>query len=100
MGPVRNETATTAGRNNISGTNGFEPFDLGLSMQALATAAPARSVYGKSSSLNKTAFSHESMTGALSDNGRHDAEMYYHKTRPWEGRSVAIIKQGHWNQIM
>ena len=43
--------------------------------------------------------SHESLTGNLSDNGRHDAEMYYRTVRPMEGRSVAIIKQGHWNQL-
>jgi len=100
VGPVRNEAKTTTGRNNISGTNAFEPGDLGLSMATLAATAPQRSVFGKSGSLQKTAFSHESMSGALSDNGRHDAEMYYHKTRPMEGRSVAIIKQGHWNQLI
>ena len=100
VGPVRNEKLTTTGRNMISGTNGFVPGDLGLSMATLAATAPQRSVFGKSGSLNKTAFSHESMSGALSDNGRHDAEMYYHKTRPMEGRSVAIIKQGHWGQLV
>jgi len=83
-----------------TGTNGFEPGDLGLSMATLAQTAPQRSIFGKSGSLQKTAFSHESMSGALSDNGRHDAEMYYHKTRPMEGRSVAIIKQGHWGQLI
>jgi len=99
-GPVRNEALTTTGRNNISGTNAFVPGDLGLSMATLAATAPQRSVFGKSGSLQKTAFSHESMSGCLSDNGRHDAEMYFHKTRPMEGRSVAIIKQGHWNQLI
>jgi len=100
VGPVRNEAATTTGRNMIMGTSGFQPGDLGLSMGTLADTAPQRSLFGKSGSLQKTAFSHESMSGALSDNGRHDAEMYYHKTRPMEGRSVAIIKQGHWNQLI
>jgi len=100
VGPVRNEALTTTGRNMISGTNGFEPGDLGLSMATLAQTAPQRSIFGKSGSLQKTAFSHESMSGALSDNGRHDSEMYYHKTRPMEGRSVAIIKQGHWGQLI
>ena len=56
-----------------------------------AATAPQRSVFGKSGSLNKNAFSHESMTGSLSDNGRHEAEMYYRTVRPMEGRSVAII---------
>ena len=71
----------------------------GLSRGRLAETAPQRSQFGKTGSLNKNAFSHESMTGALSDNGRHDAEMYYRTVRPMEGRSVAIIKQGHWNQL-
>mgnify|MGYP007078082730 CR=1 FL=1 len=100
VGPVRNEGMTTAGRSNISATSGFVPGDLGLSMATLAVTAPQRSVFGKSGSLQKTAFSHESMSGALSDNGRHDAEIYFQKTRPMEGRSVAIIKQGHWNQLV
>jgi len=100
VGPVRNESLTTTGRQMIAGTNGFVPGDLGLSMSTLAETAPQRSKYGKSGSLQQTAFSHESMTGALSDNGRHDAEMYFHKTRPMEGRSVAIIKQGHWGQLI
>jgi len=99
VGPVRNEASTTTGRNMIAGTGGFQPGDLGLSMGTLAETAPQRSVFGKSGSLNKTAFSHESMSGALSDNGRHDAEMYYKTVRPMEGRSVAIIKQGHWSQL-
>jgi len=98
-GPIRDESLTTAGRDNILGTNGFKPGDLGLSMSTLAATAPQRSQFGKTGSLNKNAFSHESMTGALSDNGRHDAEMYYRTVRPMEGRSVAIIKQGHWNQL-
>ena len=96
---MRDESLTTSGRDNISGTNGFRPGDLGLSMQTLAVTCPQRSLYGKTGSLNKNAFSHESMTGSLSDNGRHDAEMYYRTVRPMEGRSVAIIKQGHWNQL-
>ena len=37
--------------------------------------------------------------GLPASNGRHDAEMYYRNVRPMEGRSVAIIKQGHWNQL-
>lgn len=73
--------------------------DLGLSLRTLAATAPQRSQFGKTGSLNKNAFSHESMTGSLSDNGRHDAEMYYRTVRPMEGRSVAIIKQGHWSQL-
>ena len=28
-----------------------------------------------------------------------EADKYYHTTRPYEGRSVAIIKQGHWTQF-
>ena len=96
VGPHRDESLTTTGRDMISGTNGFAPGDLGLSMETLAATAPQRSHFGKTGSLNKNAFSHESMTGALSDNGRHDAEMYYRTVRPMEGRSVAIIKQGHW----
>ena len=68
-------------------------------MKTLAETAPQRSQHGKSDSLNKEAFSHESLTGNLSDNGRHEAEMYYRNVRPLEGRSVAIIKQGHWNQV-
>ena len=99
VGPIRDESKTTAGRDNISATSGFVPGDLGLSLQTLAATAPQRSQFGKTGSLNKNAFSHESMTGSLSDNGRHDAEMYYRTVRPMEGRSVAIIKQGHWNQL-
>jgi len=99
VGPVRNESLTTAGRDNILGTNGFVPGDLGLSMKTLAVTAPQRSTFGKTGSLNKNAFSHESLTGSLSDNGRHEAEMYYRTVRPMEGRSVAIIKQGHWSQV-
>uniref|UniRef100_A0A7S2IU82 Uncharacterized protein n=1 Tax=Haptolina brevifila TaxID=156173 RepID=A0A7S2IU82_9EUKA len=98
-GPVRDESLTTSGRDNIKGSSGFQPGELGLSMSTLAATAPQRSQFGKTGSLNKNAFSHESMTGALSDNGRHDAEMYYRTVRPMEGRSVAIIKQGHWNQL-
>ena len=98
VGPTRNESLTTSGRDNIAGTNGFKPFDLGLSMKTLAPTAPQRSVFGKSGSMVKEAFSHESLTGAISENGRHEAEMYYRSVRPMEGRSVAIIKQGHWNQ--
>lgn len=99
VGPVRNELLTTSGRDNVSATSNFQPGDLGLSLQTLAATAPQRSEFGKTGSLNKNAFSHESMTGSLSDNGRHDAEMYYRTVRPMEGRSVAIIKQGHWNQL-
>jgi len=99
VGPVRDESLTTSGRENIAATSKFEPGDLGLSLQTLAGTAPQRSVFGKTGSLNKNAFSHESMTGSLSDNGRHDAEMYYRTVRPMEGRSVAIIKQGHWSQL-
>lgn len=99
VGPIRNDALTTSGRDNISATSGFQPGDLGLSLKTLAKTAPQRSEFGKTGSLNKNAFSHESMTGSLSDNGRHDAEMYYRTVRPMEGRSVAIIKQGHWNQM-
>jgi len=99
VGPVRNEALSTSGRANIAATNGFEPFDLGLSMKTLAKQAPQPSMYGKKDSLNKVAFSHESLTGNISDNGRHEAEMYYKTVRPMEGRSVAIIKQGHWSQL-
>lgn len=99
VGPVRNEALTTQGRENIAATAAFEPGDLGLSLRTLAATAPQRSQFGKTGSLNKNAFSHESMTGSLSDNGRHDAEMYYRTVRPMEGRSVAIIKQGHWSQL-
>jgi len=99
VGPVRNEALTTSGRENIAATSGFAPGDLGLSLQTLADTAPQRSQFGKTGSLGKNAFSHESMTGSLSDNGRHDAEMYYRTVRPMEGRSVAIIKQGHWSQL-
>ena len=99
VGPRRDESVTTAGRVNIAATSSFQPGDLGLSMQTLAETAPQRSQFGKTGSLNKNAFSHESMTGSLSDNGRHDAEMYYRTVRPMEGRSVAIIKQGHWSSV-
>ena len=99
VGPIRDESLTTTGRDNITATSRFVPGDLGLSLQTLADTAPQRSQFGKTGSLNKNAFSHESMTGSLSDNGRHDAEMYYRAVRPMEGRSVAIIKQGHWNQL-
>ena len=92
-GPIRDEMLTTSGRDNMSATSGFQPGDLGLSLKTLAATAPQRSEFGKTGSLNKNAFSHESMTGSLSDNGRHDAEMYYRTVRPMEGRSVAIIKQ-------
>lgn len=98
VGPIRNEALTTSGRDNILGSNGFQPFDLGLSMKTLAPTAPQRSVFGKTGSMVKEAFSHESLTGAVSENGKHEAEMYYRSVRPMEGRSVAIIKQGHWNQ--
>lgn len=98
-GPVRDESLTTAGRDNILGSNGFQPGELGLSMKTLAPTAPNRSIYGKTGSIKKEVFSHESLTGSISDNGRHEAEMYYRTTRPLEGRSVAIIKQGHWNQL-
>ena len=99
-GPNRNESLTTSGRDNILGTNGFRPGDLGLSMKTLAPTAPNRSVFGKTGSIKKEVFSHESLTGAISDNGRHEAEMYYRTTRPLEGRSVAIIHQGHWNNVV
>jgi hypothetical protein len=99
VGPVRDESLTTSGRDNIAGTNGFQPGDLGLSMKTLAERAPQRSQNGKTGSMVKEAFSHESQTGVLSENGRHEAEMYYRTVRPMEGRSVAIIKQGHWNSL-
>ena len=56
------------------------------------------SAHAKKSSIRQDLFSHESATGAISDNGQHDAECYFGKVRPMEGRSVAIIKQGHWAQ--
>ena len=58
------------GRFMESGTNAFEPGDLGLSMKTLAATAPMRSVYGKQGALHKEIFSHESGEGILSDNGR------------------------------
>ena len=100
VGPVRDETGlTTMSRFMAAGTNNFVPGDLGLSMQTLAKTAPMRSVYGKQGALHKEIFSHESLEGTLSDNGRTEADKYYHTTRPYEGRSVAIIKQGHWTQF-
>ena len=78
-----------------SGTNAFEPGDLGLSMKTLAATAPMRSVYGKQGALHKEVFSHESGEGILSDNGRTEADKYYVTTRPFEGRSVAIINQSN-----
>jgi len=98
VGPVRDESLTTMGRFMASGTCGFEPGDLGLSMKTLAQTAPMRSAHGKQGALHKEIFSHESLEGTLSDNGRNEADKYYHTTRPYEGRSVAIIKQGHWSQ--
>lgn len=98
VGPKRDNQATTTGRVMASGTNNFEPGDLGLSMQTLAPTAPMRSVHGKQGSLYQEIFSQESIAGNLSDNGKNEAETYYHRTRPYEGRSVAIIKQGHWSQ--
>lgn len=99
VGPVRNELASTTGRVNVMATSGFKPGDLGLSMKTLAATAPQRSKFGCKDSLIAEAFSHESLTGNISDNGRHEAECYYKTVRPMEGRSVAIIKQGHWNQL-
>ena len=98
VGQNRDESLTTSGRDNILGTNGFVPGDLGLSLQTLAKTAPSHSAFGKTGSMVKEAFSHESLTGMLSENGHHEAEMYYRTVRPMEGRSVAIIHQGHWNQ--
>ena len=89
---------TTTGRFVSSGACHFVRGDLGLSMQTLAKTAPDRSTHGKKGSLKKDLFTHESIVGSLSDNGQHDAETYYHRSRPFEGRSVAIIKQGHWAQ--
>jgi len=99
VGPVRNEQATTMGRFMASGSNKFQPGDLGLSMSTLAKTAPMRSMNGKQGSLYQEIFSQESIDGNLSDNGRNEAETYYHRTRPYEGRSVAIINQGHWSQF-
>ena len=96
VGPSRVVDATTTDRFMRAGACGFVPGELGLSMKTLAKTAPQRAAHGKSGAIKKHLFSHESITGALSDNGQHDAEMYYHKSRPYEGRSVAIIKQGHW----
>lgn len=92
VGPNRDGSLTTTGRFMESGTNAFEPGDLGLSLKTLAATAPMRSVYGKQGALHKEIFSHESGEGILSDNGRTEADKYYHSTRPYEGRSVAIIR--------
>jgi len=97
--PVRDESATTMSRFMADGSNRFQPGDLGLSMSTLAKTAPMRSQYGKQGALYQEIFSQESIDGNLSDNGRNEAETYYHRTRPMEGRSVAIIKQGHWSQM-
>ena len=70
-----------------------------MSARGVAKTAPSHSAFGKTGSMVKEAFSHESLTGMLSENGHHEAEMYYRSVRPMEGRSVAIIKQGHWNQL-
>lgn len=100
VGSVRDATLTTSGRELAYSASSFEPGELGLSLQSRARHAPQPTVFGKKAALQDDAFTHESLTGALSDNGRHDAEMYYMKTRPYDGRSVAIIKQGHWNQLI
>jgi len=98
VGPIRDEALTTTGRFTTDGACHFKPGDLGLSMQTLAKTAPLRSVHGKRGQLKADLFTHESIAGSLSDNGQHDAETYYHRSRPFEGRSVSIIKEGHWAQ--
>ncbi len=72
-----------------SGTNAFEPGDLGLSLKTLAATAPMRSVYGKQGALHKEIFSHESGEGILSDNGRTEADKYYRAPRPALGTARA-----------
>jgi len=98
VGPNRNIELTTTGRFYNKGTCGFQPGDLGLAVSVCAETAPQPSAHAKKSSIRQDLFSHESATGAISDNGQHDAECYFGKVRPMEGRSVAIIKQGHWSQ--
>jgi len=98
VGPNRAPWLTTTGRTTAKGASEFQPGDLGLSISILAQTAPQPSMHAKKSSIRQDLFSHESQTGCLSDNGKADSDLYYHKTRPMEGRSVAIIKQGHWNQ--
>jgi len=96
VGPVPDEKGmSTTGRVMTSGTNGFVPGDLGLSMSTLAKTAPMRSVHGIQGALHKECFSHESQDGMLSDNGRTEADKYFITTRPYEGRSVAIINQAN-----
>lgn len=97
VGPNRFDDMTTTGRFQSAGACNFEPGDLGLSMQTLAPTAPQRATHGRFSSLRHDLFTHESQSGAISDNGQHDAEQFFAHTRPFEGRSVAIIKQGHWS---
>ena len=77
------------GRFMESGTNAFEPGDLGLSLKTLAATAPMRSVYGKQGALHKEVFSHESGEGILSDNGRTEADKYYRAPRPALGTARA-----------
>ena len=90
--PVPNEAATSLGRGNIAGTCGFVPHDLGISMSTLAAKAPPPSVHGIKGQIKLDLFSHEDSMGNRSENGLHEAECYYKGTRPFEGRSVAIIK--------
>lgn len=93
VGPDRNLQLTTSGRAGVQGTNGFEPGELGLSLYALARKKPQPSIHGIKAKILDELFSQEAAGGNISDNGRHDAQIYYCKTRPYEGRSVAIIKQ-------
>ena len=44
--------------------------------------------------MHRDFFSHAALS--ISDNGVADAETFFQKIRPQEGRSVSIIKQGHW----
>jgi len=96
VGPVADAKGlSTMGRMMASGNNGFIPGDLGLSMSTLAKTAPMRSVHGIQGALHKEVFSHESLDGMLSENGRTEADKYYITTRPFEGRSVSIINQAN-----
>lgn len=93
VGRDYNPQLTTAGRFFAQGTSNFEPGDLGLSLSCLATKKPQPSLFGMKSKILDELFSQEAAGGNLSDNGRFEAQCYYGKTRPYEGRSVSIIKQ-------
>lgn len=93
VGPDRNPALTTSGRAAVQGTSGFEPGELGLSLSALARKKPQPSMHGIKAKILDEFFSQEAAGGNISDNGRHEAQIYYCKTRPYEGRSASIIKQ-------